>query len=129
MSDALPLPAPANLSRFLGLLEEVNHILAELPAELPGPPLPECAMYLVSPEGLIRSWSDGAEHLYGFLQAEVLGRPLAVLEGEGGTGQRRRKDGQPFQVHLHEADLRDDHGRLLGTCRVELELPPARRSA
>lgn len=111
--------APAALRRFMGLLDEVNHMLQEAaPAGREAGPV--CAVYFVTADGLIRTWGEGCRRLYGYEAEEVLGLAAALLDGPD-PGTRRARDGRTFRVHLHEAALSDEGGRGMGACRVELE--------
>ena len=41
------------------------------------------AVIAVSPDGLITSWSDGAERLFGYTRAEIVGRSVVLLSQPG----------------------------------------------
>lgn len=94
------------------------------------PTLPDihgCAVYLVSMEGLIQGWSQGAGELYGYAAEEVIGKtesmlaPVPPLEPAcPGIATRRSKGGSLFQVSLHCAVLRNEEGHPKGRMRVEV---------
>ncbi|MGH9861995.1 MAG: PAS domain S-box protein [Candidatus Acidiferrales bacterium] len=84
-------------------------------------------------EGTILSWNAGAERLYGYSAAEIIGRPASLLEPPEGTHVwpalltriRRRervrhyetervgKDGRRLHVSLSLAPLQDATGRVV----------------
>ncbi len=83
-------------------------------------------------DGMITSWNAGAERLYGYTAAEIVGRPFSVLvpservkEVERTVGllargeridhfetTRRRKDGRLIDVSVSYSPLRDHERRL-----------------
>lgn len=92
------------------------------------------AIVICDTAGNIAFWSRHAEVLYGWSEAEVLGRPvidvlvpeerraamdLALLErmlaGEVYAGDRRvvRRDGSPMDVYVVTAPVRDDEGKVI----------------
>ena len=154
--------APSQVARhFLGLLDDVYHIhglfleeitalrarIAELESSktpfvnengtVPSvPDVPGCAVYLVSQEGTIQSWSDGARLIYGYDLGEVLGRNPDMLRPDGNrlgafaqkgsssiqAFHRQRKDGLIFEVYQHHAVLQDKAGNACGRMHVEIPL-------
>jgi PAS domain-containing protein len=94
--------------------------------------IPGCAVYLVSEEGVIQSWSGGAGELYGYSVEEILGRTkgtlsmdpsigLGAIQGNARGSWRLRKDGKPFEVYSHQVSLIDQAGHSCG--RLLLEIP------
>lgn len=150
--------APSQMARhFLELLDDVHRLhgtyleeittlrarIAELEAskspDLEGndglsevPDVPGCAVYLVSQDGTIQSWSGGACELYGYCRTEVLGRDPAMLSPCGtqgvSSGQaaltclRLRKNGSVFEVYPHSTTLLDKAGHACGWMHVEIPL-------
>lgn len=104
------------------------------------------AMYS-SRDGRITSWNRGAEALYGYSAAEVLGEPVAMMYPPGRDDERadialrtangetiaphrtvrRRKDGSLVQVDLSLSPIRDDKGRICGIAAVGRDLSEADR--
>ena len=154
--------APSHVARhFLGLLDDVYRIhglfldeitalrarIAELEASTvpfvnePGshpiiPDVPGCAVYLVSQEGKIQSWSGGACAIYGYSVEEVIGQAPGLLRPDGihpeepgpeappsrQASLRRKKDGSVFDVYLHQAILLDKAGHACGRMHIEIPL-------
>lgn len=152
---------PAHVARhFLELLDDVYHIhglfldeittlrarVAELEAArtsfvdgngtvLQVPDVPGCAVYLVSAQETIQSWSGGACEIYGYSVEEVLGRQPAMLRPPGAGPDeaapeaapyirayyRMKKDGRSFEVYLHQAPILDPTGKTCG--RIHIEIP------
>jgi PAS domain S-box-containing protein len=93
-------------------------------------------------EGVITSWNQGAERLYGYTAAEVLGQPLALLippdspdelpqllarlqRGERIAQyetQRVRKDGTRLDVSLTISPIRDRTGRIVGASKIARDI-------
>lgn len=107
------------------------------------------AIFLLDPDGRVRSWNAGAEKLKGYTEAEILGRPLAcfyppdtppertaerllALAAERGRvedeGWRRRKDGSLFWAAVVITALRDEDGGLLGFAKVTRDLTERKRA-
>ena len=96
------------------------------------------AIWAVDLEGNVRFWNPAAERIFGWMEAEVIGRPLPVIpeelrqEYEGWlrrfrTGEtlsglertRVRKDGTRIQVEIWTAPLRDAAGEISGTIAID----------
>jgi PAS domain S-box-containing protein len=88
-------------------------------------------------EGRVRSWNPTAENLFGWTEAEVLGKPLPTVpeeeqeefqhslrqikKGESGLRaeiRRRRKDGAIIQVSLSTAPVSDAAGQITGVMGI-----------
>jgi diguanylate cyclase (GGDEF)-like protein/PAS domain S-box-containing protein len=85
-------------------------------------------------DGIIQSWSRGAERLYGYSEAEITGQAIKVLlpiceipaceeflrAAKGGicdcrkNEERLRKDGARIRVELNRAAVRDENGAVTG---------------
>ncbi|QNN51757.1 EAL domain-containing protein [Nocardioides mesophilus] len=83
----------------------------------------------------ITRWSAGAEHLYGWSQAEALGRtvpeltdprPVSVVERRNavldGRFELSRKDGTTFIGHLRWTDLHNGDGLVTGTLGIGMDV-------
>ncbi len=107
------------------------------------------AIYMISPEGEVRTWNLGAERMKGYTASEIIGqnfqlffpeedvrrgkpaRELAVAAREGrleDEGWRVRKDGSSFWANVVLTAIRADRGQLLGFAKVTRDLS-ARRQA
>ena len=99
-------------------------------------------------DGVITSWNQGAERIYGYSAGEVAGKPIALLappeyqEEEANTlarlrrGERvdpfetvrRRKDGQDIDVSLTISPIRDSSGTLIGASRAARDITGRKRA-
>jgi PAS domain S-box-containing protein len=99
-------------------------------------------------DGTILSWNHGAERVYGYTAAEVIGRnislflPEELLEEEGrfvaqlAAGKvvdhfetvRLRKDGTRFDASITSSPMRDAAGNIIGASRVVRDIT-ARKQA
>jgi PAS domain S-box-containing protein len=93
-------------------------------------------------EGVIMSWNAGAERLYGFTAAEVIGQPMARLVPPERSdelpallarlrhGERiqhvetigMRKDGQRLDVSLSISPIKDASDRLIGAATIARDI-------
>ncbi|MBI2963072.1 MAG: PAS domain S-box protein [Deltaproteobacteria bacterium] len=93
-------------------------------------------------DGIVTSWNQAAEHLYGFTAAEMVGQTISrVVPAERGhetaeiirriTGgervqhyetERLRKDGTRLIVSLTASPIRDDAGRLIGIATISRDV-------
>jgi PAS domain S-box-containing protein len=100
--------------------------------------LTDFAIYKVSPEGEVQTWSRAAERLLGYAADEIVGRSVSKLDGvdsadahllaalekaahEGrweSLGWVVRKDGSRFWANEVTTPLRDDAGRIVGFAKV-----------
>jgi PAS domain S-box-containing protein len=105
------------------------------------------AIFLLDPEGRVRSWNPGAQRLKGYAAEEIvgqpfstfftqedrrLGRPEAILEAarrDGRTeseGWRVRKDGTCFWALAVLDAVRDRDGRVIGFAKVTRDMTERR---
>jgi len=93
-------------------------------------------------DGAVVSWNAGAELLYGYQAAEMIGRSISVLVPPSRTHDlpaifekvkrgerverfetvRLRKDGTPLEVSLTVSPVKDAQGRVLGASSVALDI-------
>ncbi|AMO76184.1 hybrid sensor histidine kinase/response regulator [Pseudomonas citronellolis] len=97
------------------------------------------AIYMLDPNGLVGSWSSGAQRLKGYEAREIIGRhfscfylpadreaglperALATAAREGryeSEGWRLHRDGSTFWAHVVMDAVRDDSGELLGYVKI-----------
>jgi putative two-component system response regulator len=92
----------------------------------------------VAPRGVITSWSDGAEQLFGYSHAEVIGEPVAMLAprdrhaevaaiGRAITAgerikrletERLTKDGRLLRVEVSISPIRGEDGEFAGAVAI-----------
>ncbi len=99
-------------------------------------------------DGRIASWNRGAERLYGYAAAEVVGRPLSVLVPpdlpdelpailervqrgehiEHFETVRLRKDGGRVEVSLTISPIRNGEGQVTGASKIARDITDRKRS-
>jgi PAS domain S-box-containing protein len=105
------------------------------------------AIFLLSPEGHVVTWNQGAERIKGYRADEIIGQhfsrfypqeameskwpdrelEIAVREGRySDEGLRVRKDGTTFWANVVITALRDKDGTLLGFSKVTRDLTERR---
>jgi two-component system, cell cycle sensor histidine kinase and response regulator CckA len=102
-----------------------------------------------TPEGVIQTWNAGAERVYGYTAAEVIGRRMLeilppdrqheesdILERMRSGQQmfhfdtvRVRKDGARIDVSLTISPIRDKSGQMLGISHVARDITEQKRAA
>jgi PAS domain S-box-containing protein len=93
-------------------------------------------------DGVILSWNKGAERLYGYTEAEVVGQPVTMLIPEGMPDEeprilekirrgervdhyetvRVRKDGTHIDVSLTVSPVKDTNGRIIGASKIARDI-------
>ncbi|MBI4799572.1 MAG: PAS domain S-box protein, partial [Desulfarculus sp.] len=93
-------------------------------------------------DGLITSWNQGAEQIYGYQAEEVLNRHASMLAPPERAGEvteildqvrqgravshfetvRRRKDGSLVDVSLNVSPLRDSQGQIMGASTIARDI-------
>jgi PAS domain S-box-containing protein len=106
------------------------------------------AIVATSLDGLIQSWNKGAERLFGHAAADVLGKPLALLQPAGRAGEdaalvarlskgepvapvetvRRGKDGGDLDVSITISPIRDSRGALVGASMAARDISDRKRA-
>jgi len=99
-------------------------------------------------DGIIVSWNRGAERIYGYSAAEMIGRPIGVLLPPGRLGEepeilerlkrgervepfetvRRRKDGQDIDIAVTVSPIHDSRGNVVGASKVARDISPRKRA-
>jgi PAS domain S-box-containing protein len=88
-------------------------------------------------EGLVKLWNPAAERMFGWTEAEVLGRPYLGAPGEdraefddgirqllagctirGKEVRRQRKDGSPFYARLWAAPIHNQQDEITGITAI-----------
>ena len=107
------------------------------------------AIYMLSPEGVVTSWNNGAHRIKGYEASEIIGKhfsrfysadditagkpwaELAMAREHGRAedeGWRVRKDGTRFWARVVVTPLRDAEGRLQGFAKVTQDLTQRQHS-
>ena len=107
------------------------------------------AIFMLDPEGHVRTWNAGAEAIKGYRADEIVGRSfttfytqpdrdrnhpqdeLEIATREGRfeeEGWRVRKDGRTFWANVVITALRDEQGELVGFAKVTRDLTERRRA-
>lgn len=107
------------------------------------------AIFMLDPEGRVRSWNEGAQQIKGYRPDEIIGehfsrfyltedvergKPaeelrLAATDGRWAeTGWRVRKDGSRFWASVVITALRDQQGRLMGFTKVTRDITEHKRA-
>ena len=93
-------------------------------------------------DGIVTSWNRGAEQLYGYTAAEIVGRPVSLIAPaerhdevaqfleqvkRGAVVQnhetmRVRKDGARIDVSLTISPVRDDRGQIIGASTIARDI-------
>jgi PAS domain S-box-containing protein len=92
------------------------------------------AIVLLDPTGIITTWNEGAEKLFGYQSDAIVGQPLQLLLAEGdaitsmtlalergqdeATAWRRRQDGSTFLALTQLYPVRDDQERCIGYAMI-----------
>ncbi len=98
--------------------------------------------------GLITSWNRGAERMFGYARAEVLGRPITLLIPDQHQAEeallltrlrkgelvekyetvRRRKDGALIDISVTLSPLYDRDGKVIGASKVARDITERKRA-
>jgi PAS domain S-box-containing protein len=113
--------------------------------------LPDCAVFILDPAGLVLTWNAGARSILGYAADEIVGQPFAALYANAAmsatpaeamgealargrheeTTQLRRKDGRTVKVQsvlIPLYDAREQHVGF-GSLTRDLEASPAAEAA
>ena len=105
------------------------------------------AIFSTDLSGVVLSWNPGAERMFGYSEAEAVGKPLMIVPPDrneelnqlnleimqgrqiarDGT-MRRRKDGTRLEVSLIMSPLRDGSGRVTGASVIARDITERRRA-
>jgi PAS domain S-box-containing protein len=108
------------------------------------------AIYMLTPEGYIKSWNAGAQRFKGYTADEIIGqhfsrfyteedrasglpsRALKIATEEGrfeSEGWRVRKDGTRFWAHVVIDPIRTEQGELIGFAKITRDITERRDAA
>jgi PAS domain S-box-containing protein len=109
----------------------------------------DCAIYMLAPDGTVKSWSASAEQLFGYREEEIVGQSRALFFTEedrrAGAPQRGldeaaahgrceeeawrvRMDGSRFWSNVQITALRDDAGNLRGFASVNRDFTERKKA-
>jgi PAS domain S-box-containing protein len=106
------------------------------------------AIFSKSLEGIILSWNQGAERLFGYSAQEAVGQLVEMLSLAGGKDedrdiitkivagervehyetQRRRKDGERIDVSLTVSPVKDSAGKVVGSSSIARDITERKRA-
>ena len=99
-------------------------------------------------EGIVTSWNQGAERIYGYAAMEMIGKPIAMLATPDRSDEmatilrrikngkrtahyetrRRRKDGSIIDVSLTVSPIKDASGGIVGASAIARDITEAKRA-
>ncbi len=99
-------------------------------------------------EGIITSWNQGAQRLYGYTQEEIVGHSISLLVPEDKKDElayileqikegkkivsldttRRRKDGEIIMVSLTVSPIKDASGALIGASAISRDITVSKKA-
>lgn len=99
-------------------------------------------------DGVVTSWNQAAERIFGYSAAEIVGQSVAMLHPQGvdedaawrarlRSGERlehvetvrRTKSGELLEVCVTVSPVRDGAGEVVGASKILRDITPARRAA
>jgi len=106
------------------------------------------AIFSKTPDGVIVSWNKGAQRIYGYTEAEVVGKPITILfppellNGENNILERLRagehidhyetvrvtKAGQRINISLTISPITDSNGKTVGFSGIAREITERKRA-
>jgi PAS domain S-box-containing protein len=107
------------------------------------------AIFMLSPEGVVTTWNDGAERIKGYQSEEIVGKHFSIfyrsddlLAGKPeealrhalaqgtyeDTGWRKRKDESLFFANVVYTAIKNDAGELVGYCKVTRDITERMRA-
>ena len=98
--------------------------------------------------GIIMSWNQGAERIFGYVAEEVIGKPVTILmpldrqNEEPGILERirrgeridhyetvrLRKDGSPVDISLTVSPVKNGQGKIIGASKIARDIGESKRS-
>jgi PAS domain S-box-containing protein len=99
-------------------------------------------------DGIIQSWNRGAERLFGYAAADVVGKPITILfpadrvseedmllervrrgeRVESYETVRRRKDGSRVDISLTVSPVKGSDGRIVGASKIARDITERKRA-
>src|SRR5262249_37452261 len=98
-------------------------------------------------DGIVDSWNEGAERLFGYTAEEMIGKPLALLAAPEHPDEmpgimqrilrgeaidhfqtvRVRKDGSRVHVSLTISPIKDAEGKIIGASKIARDITAGKR--
>jgi PAS domain S-box-containing protein len=98
--------------------------------------------------GIVTSWNSGAERIFGYTAAEIIGTPISVLAAPDRVDEmpqilakirqgqriqhyetrRRRKDGEIIDIALTVSPVRDAAGNIIGASKIARDITDRKRA-
>ncbi len=99
-------------------------------------------------DGIVVSWNEGAERMFGFSAGEMIGQPITrvLMPPEGEAEEQRildevkrgnirqydtvrcRKDGQPIEVALIVSPIKNAQGKIMGVSSIARDVTQRKRA-
>jgi PAS domain S-box-containing protein len=99
-------------------------------------------------DGVITSWNEGAQRIFGYSAEEVLGKPIAILIPDDHLNEepgilarlkageriehyetvRRRKNGTLVEISLTVSPVRDGTGTIIGASKIARDISERKRA-
>jgi PAS domain S-box-containing protein len=138
--EPTPFSRPARATSTQGISDEQYRLIVQS--------IRDYAVFMLSPEGIISSWNEGARLIKGYTAPEVIGRSFEIFYPREAVedgfpkrelkeaarvgrfedeGWRIRKDGSRFWANVVITALRDHEGKLVGFAKVTRDLTSRRQ--
>jgi PAS domain S-box-containing protein len=99
-------------------------------------------------DGIITSWNESAQRMFGYTEDEALGQPITIIyppDNYAGAYEvlerikqglrieqmetiRRRKNGELFDASISVSPIRDTGGRIVGAAKIERDISDRKRA-
>lgn len=100
-------------------------------------------------DGIIQSWNNGAQRIFGYTADEVIGKSVTILIPEGLVNEepaiigrirrgeridhyetiRKRKDGALLNISLTVSPIKDDSGKVIGASKIARDITGSKQAA
>ena len=100
-------------------------------------------------DGIIQSWNNGAQRIFGYTADEVIGKSITILIPEGLVNEepaiigrirrgeridhyetiRKRKDGALLNISLTVSPIKDESGKIIGASKIARDITGSKQAA